>query len=315
MKNIVIAVISLLVIIGATYFFLTQSNSNQTTYNKETTTEPVLNSTTTSPTPEPEAEQTNESEEAASRGSESVIGTTVSGNEIRAYHFGSGSNEVTLIGGVHGGYSWNTALLAYEVIDWLEANPDTIPEDITLTIIPVLNPDGLESVTKIDGRFTAANTTGVSETEKIKGRFNANDVDLNRNFACDWQATGTWQNRSVSGGTAAFSEPESQAIRTYVATYKPKAIVTWFSSAGGVYASGCAGKTPSGTADLTARYASAANYTAYAEYNYYELTGDMVNWFASENIPAISVLLTNHTDTEFEKNRAGIEALLNYLSE
>ena len=43
-------------------------------------------------------------------------------------------------------------------------------------------------------------------------RFNADGVDLNRNFDCDWAPTGTWQNKTVSGGTAAFSEPEAAAI-------------------------------------------------------------------------------------------------------
>ena len=40
----------------------------------------------------------------------------------------------------------------------------------------------------------------------------------------------------------------------------------------------------------------------------------MVNWFAKQNIPAISVLLTNHTDTEWTKNQKGIEALLSYYA-
>ena len=38
----------------------------------------------------------------------------------------------------------------------------------------------------------------------------------------------------------------------------------------------------------------------------------MTNWLAKNSIPAISVLLTNHTDTEWSKNLAGIQALLTY---
>jgi hypothetical protein len=45
-------------------------------------------------------------------------------------------------------------------------------------------------------------------------------------------------------------------------------------------------------------------------YDFYAVTGDMVNWFAKNKIPAISVLLTNHTDTEWTKNKAGAEAIL-----
>ena len=41
----------------------------------------------------------------------------------------------------------------------------------------------------------------------------------------------------------------------------------------------------------------------------------MVNWFAKEKIPAISVLLTNHTDTDWSKNLSGIKALFKYYAE
>jgi hypothetical protein len=40
----------------------------------------------------------------------------------------------------------------------------------------------------------------------------------------------------------------------------------------------------------------------------------MVNWLAKENIPAISVLLTNHSDIEWTKNKAGIEAILSHYA-
>jgi hypothetical protein len=41
----------------------------------------------------------------------------------------------------------------------------------------------------------------------------------------------------------------------------------------------------------------------------------MVNWLAKNNIPAISVLLTNHTDVEWDKNKKGIDAILEYYGE
>jgi hypothetical protein len=40
----------------------------------------------------------------------------------------------------------------------------------------------------------------------------------------------------------------------------------------------------------------------------------MLNWLAKINIPATSVLLTNHTDTEWVKNQAGVLALLKLYS-
>jgi hypothetical protein len=84
----------------------------------------------------------------------------------------------------------------------------------------------------------------------------------------------------------------------------------WYSSAGGVFASNCHNGILPETLTLTNTFAKASGYPAYNDFNFYEITGDMVNWLAKEEIPAISVLLTNHTDTEWTKNKAGIEAVL-----
>jgi hypothetical protein len=118
----------------------------------------------------------------------------------------------------------------------------------------------------------------------------------------------------VSGGTGAFSEPESLAIKNYVEAGKPVAVVTWYSAAGGVFASSCHNGVSTETNKLTELFSKASGYPAYQDFDFYEITGDMVNWFARENIPAISVLLTNHTDIEWTKNKAGFEALLNYYA-
>jgi hypothetical protein len=146
---------------------------------------------------------------------------------------------------------------------------------------------------------------------RTEGRFNSNNVDLNRNFDCEWSSEATWQNRQVSGGNAPFSEPEAVAIQEYVDMYNPAAAVVWFSAEGKVYPSAC-GDTPSNASvTLAATYANSADYPVEAEFDAYAITGDMVNWMAKEGVPAISVLLSNHQDTEWSKNRAGIEAVIN----
>jgi len=231
-----------------------------------------------------------------------------------AYHFGTGSKEILFVGGVHGGYGWNTALVAYELMDYLKADPTIIPSNIKVTVIPVVNPDGLSKVVgTTTGNFSASDVSS-SQTTVVSGRFNANNVDLNRNFDCDWQTTGKWQNKDVSGGGSAFSEPESLAIKNYVEANKPSAVVVWYSAAGGVYSSSCHNGVSAETDTLTETYADASGYSAYKSFDFYATTGDMVNWFAKNNIPAISVLLTNHNDTEWTKNQKGIEALLKYYS-
>ncbi len=312
MKNILLALVAFIIIAGGVYYFVTSSKSDDVTYEKPS---PLPDSEMPEPPEEMSPSDTpDEPTEVEAASPVQVIGSSVSGADIKAYHFGAGDRELLLVLGIHGGYSWNTALLGYELIDWLTANPTVVPADVKVTIVPVLNPDGLKRIAGTSDKFTAASIKG-TEAEKEAARFNANKVDLNRNFDCKWQPEGTWQNQTVSGGASVFSEPESQALRDYVNKNEPAAVVAWYSSAGGVYASQCGDSTLSATLSLTNRFAAASGYTAHEEYDYYEITGDMVNWFAKNEIPAISVLLTNHTTTELAKNKAGVEAVLNNLSQ
>jgi murein tripeptide amidase MpaA len=310
MKQLLAVVAAFLLIVlgavGAHYYFI--GNDTEVPTDGVTpdgipdTTEPPVDIEPVTPTPAP-------TPEPVTYERESVLGTSAGGATIRAHHFGTGEKEVLLVGGIHGGYSWNTSLLAFEVIDWLSANPEEVPENVTVTVIPVLNPDGLEKVTGTTGRFVASDVDA-SQSVRVAGRFNANDVDLNRNFDCEWQESGVWQTRTVSGGTAPFSEPESQVIRTYINATQPNAVIVWYSAAGGVYSSNCKNGVLPETRALTNLFAQASGYPAHEEFDYYAITGDMVNWLAARNIPGISVLLTTHEGTEWAKNRAGIEAVL-----
>lgn len=299
MKKTIIVVV-IIALVGVGVYFMTRGSSQDVSTNQNN------QNTNTDATPS----QANQNQAPIDDG-KTVIGRSVEGRDITAYHFGNGDTEILLIGGIHGGYSWNTALVAYQAMDYLKANLSTIPDNIKVTVIPLLNPDGLNKVVGTTTGFTQADVKG----DTVVGRFNANDVDLNRNFDCDWQTVGKWQNKTVSGGSEVFSEPESRAVKNYVETKKPAAVVVWYSAAGGVYASSCHNGVLAETDTLTKTYADASGYPAYKEFDFYAITGDMVNWFAKNNIPAISVLLTNHTNTEWIKNQAGIEALLKYYSE
>lgn len=307
MKNILIIVLVILVG-GFGAYFLIRSSSRTTDVAK------VRNATTSITSPQ-DNNQTGETPATELDKEESTIGKSVEGRDITAYHYGTGSDiELLFVGGIHGGYSWNTALVAYEAMNYLKTNPNIVPENIKVTVIPVLNPDGLY---KVVGTSTAGFTradVSPSQAVQISGRFNANNVDLNRNFDCDWQINGKWQSKIVSGGNEVFSEPESQAIKNYIETKKPKAVVVWYSAAGGVFASSCHNGVSSETNTITKKFADASGYPAYESFDFYTTTGDMANWLAKSNIPAISVILTNHTDTEWTKNQAGIDALLKYYA-
>lgn len=294
MKKVIIGIIVILLVAGGIYYFMSSSKEVTLMDNGKIVD---TNTVATSTIPE-NKEQT-------------VLGKSVEGRDILAYHFGSGEKEIIFVGGIHGGYSWNTALVGFELVDYLKANPSLVPNNVKVTVVPVLNPDGLNKVVGTTTKFSLS-AVPTSESLLVSGRFNANNVDLNRNFACDWQTNAKWQNQAVSGGNAVFSEPESLAIKNYIESQKPSAVVVYYSAVGGVFSSNCHTGVLAETKALTNTYAKASGYPAFEEFDFYETTGDMTNWLAKERIPAISILLTNHKDVEWSKNKAGIEAILKY---
>ncbi len=237
-----------------------------------------------------------------------VIGESVEGRAIEAVSYGTGDTHLLFVGGIHGGYEWNSVLLAYEAMDYLEATPEAVPNDLTITIIPSANPDGVFKIVGKEGRFVASDVSAV-ESETIPGRFNANNVDLNRNFDCKWKSESMWRGKVVSAGSTAFSEPEARAIRDVVLATKPSAVIFWHSQANAVYASECEVGILPGTRTLMNTYASAAGYPSVDIFDSYEITGDAEGWLASIGIPAITVELSTHETIEWEKNLAGMKAL------
>ncbi len=240
-----------------------------------------------------------------------VIGTSVEGRVIESFTYGTGDTHLVFVGGIHGGYEWNSVVLAYQVMDYLKANPAAIPKNLSVTIIPSANPDGVFKIVGKEGRFVASDVPAKVAT--APGRFNAHEVDLNRNFDCKWQPKSTWQNKVVSAGTKAFSEPEALALKNFVDKNNPKAFVFWHSQSGAVYASRCEKGTLPETVTIMNTYAKASGYKAVETFDAYTTTGDAEAWLASINIPAITVELTTHEGIELEKNLAGMKALFEYF--
>ena len=238
-----------------------------------------------------------------------VVGTSTEGRAITAYTYGTGAKDLLFVGGMHGGYEWNAVLLAYQFMDYLQVHPEFVPADESITVIPSLNPDGVFKVVGVEGRFTQADVSPDPAIDAA-GRFTSTGVDLNRNFDCHWQATSTWQGRPVSAGTAAFSEPEARALRTFVLEHKPVVAAFWHSQAGTVYASECDNGILPGTLAAMTAYATAAKYPAVKSFDAYPITGDSEGWLASIGIPAITVELATHATVEWDKNFAGIQALV-----
>ena len=250
-----------------------------------------------------------------------AIGTSTESREIKAYTFGEGDKTLVYVGAMHGGYEWNSALLSYALIDYLQGNPERIPSDVRVVVIPVANPDGLAKVVGTSDRFKVSDAPQFDYADEVEitsivvqGRFNANGVDLNRNFDCKWQPEAIWRTNKVSAGSSAFSEPEARALRDFLLKEKPEAVVFYHSASNGVFASFCEGDALQGTVDLLSAYSAASGYPRFDEYPYYEITGDVADWLSTQNIPAITVELETHDVAEWEKNLAGVEAMFKLYS-
>lgn len=124
------------------------------------------------------------------------VGESVKGRKIYAYQVGDpdAKKVAVVIGQFHGeekaGVDTATALIS---------DTRTV-RGISLWVIPTLNPDG-----------NAADT-----------RANARGVDLNRNWSYNWKKTSTGRYYS---GKKAFSEPESRAVKTFLAKVDPTYVV------------------------------------------------------------------------------------------
>lgn len=242
-------------------------------------------------------------------GAQLVGRSAVCGLPIVSYQLSEGEIPLILVGGIHGGYEWNTIMLAYEMLDYLRANPNNIPSSLSVYLIPNANPDGLYAVSRSTGRFKAS----YLDADTVPGRFNGRNVDLNRNWDCQHTPTAVWRDNPISGGPVPFSEPENQALRDYITGIRPAVVLFWHSAATGVYASGC-GETDPLSKELAQVYGLASGYPIYDTFEYYDVTGDAGDWLASKGLPAISVELSDHQTLNWDMNLTGLKALLYHVA-
>lgn len=235
-----------------------------------------------------------------------IIGYSWGGRAIEVFSFGDGPRHVVFVGGIHGGYEWNTVLLAHNIIDYFNGYRGDIPPGLTVNIIPVANPDGLFRVTGSAGRFDPGQIGG----DTTPGRFNGRGVDLNRNWGCHWSSTAFWGPTMVDPGSGPFSEPETRALRAYLQRITPLSVVFWHSAAGLVSPGRC-GDDNAQARNLANTYGTAAGYPV-GPFEAYHVSGGASDWLVSQGIPTFSVELNEHHLTEFEKNVAGVAAVLRH---
>ncbi|HYN83856.1 MAG TPA: DUF2817 domain-containing protein [Pyrinomonadaceae bacterium] len=128
------------------------------------------------------------------------LGLSCLKRQIRASVFGTGRRNILVLGAVHGDEP-ASATLAEAFIASLER--ESPPEDLTVVVVPVVNPDGIQAQT----------------------RYNGCGVDVNRNFpTASWNADA--EDARYNPGKSPASEPETRLIIELVEKYKPELIVS-----------------------------------------------------------------------------------------
>lgn len=219
-----------------------------------------------------------------------TIGYSVEGRELTAWQFGQGPVTLALIGGIHGGYEFNSVVLVEQLAETVRNDPSLVLPGIRLVMVPTVNPDG------------------VARGTDLEGRFNANGVDLNRNWGCGWEPESYWQDQTISPGPFPFSEPETLALRAYLLAMDPAAVIFYHSQFGAIFVGGC-GEVGTSSIWLGDLLSGATGYPNEVTFEYYEISGTADDWLDERGIPAVTVELTNQTDPELERNLIGLMAL------
>ncbi len=225
-----------------------------------------------------------------------IIGFSVEGRPLEVYTFGQGEKHDMIIGGIHGGYEWNTIALVDQLVTYVNQNPDIIPSDVTLYMLPDMNPDG-------DAR-----------SHDEWGRVNANGVDLNRNFpvgwAPVWNRSGCYDLSPTTSGRGPGSEPETRLVMNFIASHSINALIDYHSAALGIFPGG----TPWDMASrrLADELAKVTTYPFPPINTGCIYSGTLPDYAVSEGAAAVDMELTNHQDTDFEMNLRALKVLLNF---
>ena len=223
------------------------------------------------------------------------FGKSVQGRDLIARRFGSGERILLLVGGIHTGFETNTVGLLERVARHFENNPTAIHPNVTVIIISVLNVDGLEA-----GRT-------------LVGRFNANGVDLNRNWGCDWSREAFFQDEQVNAGLEPFDQPETLALGGFIQQIQPRAVLFYHAAANGVFAGNCGSEAVSD--ELASLYGVAGGYPFGTQFAEYPVTGTAPSWVNSLGIPAIDIELASAEEPEYNRNLRAILTVEQWIAE
>jgi predicted deacylase len=225
-----------------------------------------------------------------------VIGYSVEGRPLNVYSFGNGPHQRMIVANLHGGDEWNTLTLANQLIRYLNQDSSVIPEDVTLYILPTLNPDG------------------EARAHNKYGRLNHNGVDLNRNFPinwlADWELAGCWNYLPTSGGTGPGSEAETQALIGFISNHNIEVLISYHSAALGIFPGG--DPRDENSVRLAEAIAEVSTYRYPPLDTGCIYSGTLPDFAVSKGIAAVDIELTNHIETDFDQNLNILQVLLDW---
>jgi hypothetical protein len=225
------------------------------------------------------------------------IGESQAGEPLLLYRLGEGPKRVLVLGGQHGWPERNTVQLAAAILEHFGA-PGELPDGIGLDVLPVANPDGMNSGTR----------------QFISG------VDPNRNWGgSDWRADAFDSNaqfREGLGGHEPFSEPETIALANWVLEHRPAFVVNYHSAGGFMFGprDGLPGELAHIYADVSG-YAWPNPSAGGGSPLSYRASGSMNVWLRESGIPALLIELTSPSSPEIDRNIRALRALLQHLAE
>ena len=181
------------------------------------------------------------------------LGKSLAGRELYAFGIGKAKGASLFVGAVHG-MEWLTALLLMRLLEdicrSLKTGQPLAEIDIcrslesrALTIVPCLNPDGVE-ITAVGPVAAGAWESLVRSCgDTAHWQANARGVDLNHNFDAGFaclkemeQASGyTGPGPTRYGGPYPFSEPESAALANYCKCFCPRQAYAFHSQGEEIY--------------------------------------------------------------------------------
>lgn len=221
-----------------------------------------------------------------------VYGHSFDGRELKAYRIGHGPIAKAVIGGIHGGYEWNSMALVSAQLAKLRADPGIVPWQVSLYLIPLANPDGLSAGTNV-----------------LQARFNGNGVDLNRNWDYGWRRYATHAGERVSAGSGPFSEPETVSLRDFILERDIQDVIFYHSSGALVFSG--AERTNSRTVELARLLSRFTGYRYAPEGIPWDIiTGNAIDWLTHQGINAAEIELSTHSSLDWEQNWPALVAFL-----